>query len=104
MLGGLQIEMVLWTMCGDLLAASRWTTALTEAGIASSGTSDSFLKVAHLTKTRRAHQITEAALYKFQHVAFQELNGQQDKEEFQKWHDGMIKSSPTYKSWDVIMT
>ena len=66
MLGGLHIEMVLWTMCGDLLAASRWTTALTEAGIASSGTSDSFLKVVHLTKTRRAHQITEAALYKFQ--------------------------------------
>ena len=64
MLGGLQIEMVLWTMCGDLLAASGWTTALTEAGIASSGTSDSSLKVAHLTKTRRAHQITKAALYK----------------------------------------
>ena len=33
--GGLQIEMMLWTMCGDLLALSDWTTALTEAGIAS---------------------------------------------------------------------
>ena len=68
--GRLQTEMVLWTMCGDLLAASRWTTALPEARIASSGTSDSFPKVAHLTKTRRAHQITVAALYKLQHVAF----------------------------------
>ena len=76
--------MVLWTMCGDLLALSGWTTALTEAGIASSGTSDSFLKVAHLTQTRRAHQVTAAALRKLQHVAFQELNGQQDEEEFQK--------------------
>jgi len=84
MLGGLHIEMVLWTMCGDLLAASGWTTALTEAGIASSGTSDSFLKAAHLTKTRRAHQITVAALYKLQRVAFQELNGHHDEEEFQK--------------------
>ena len=93
MLGGLHIEMVLWTMCGDLLAASGWTTALTDAGIASSGTSDSFLKVAHLTKTRRAHQITVAALYKLQHVAFEELNGQPDEEEFQKWHDGMINTA-----------
>ena len=50
MLGGLHIEMMLWTMCGDLLALSDWTTALTEAGIMSSGTSDFFLKVAHLTK------------------------------------------------------
>ena len=103
MLGGLHIEMVLSTMCGDLVALSGRTTALTEAGIAPSVTSDSFLKVAHLTKTRRAHQVTAAALYKLQHVAFRELNGQQDEEEFQKWHDGMIKTSPTYRFWDMIM-
>ena len=60
MLGGLHIEMTLWSLCGDLLATSGWTSALTEAGIASTGTSDSFLRVAHLTKTRRAHQITAA--------------------------------------------
>ena len=108
MLGGLHIEMVLLTMCGDLLALSGWTTALTEEGIVSSGTSESFLnpftprdspltclagfgrfgrqrvKVAHLTKTRCAHQVIAAALYKLQHVAFQELNAQQDEEEFQK--------------------
>ena len=58
------------SMCGDLLALSGWTTALTEAGIASSGTSDSSLKVAHFTKTTRAHQVNTAALYKLQHVAF----------------------------------
>jgi len=90
-------------MCGDLLAASGWTTALSEAGIASSGTLDSFLKVAHLTKTRPGHQITVAALYKLQHAAFEELNGQQDEEEFQKWHDGMIKASLTYTFWNMIM-
>ena len=85
MLGGLHIEIVLWTMRGDLLALSVWTTALTEAGIGSSGTSDSSLKAAHFTKTRRDHQVTAAAMYKLQHVAFQELIGQQDDEEFQKW-------------------
>ena len=56
-LGCLHIEMVLWAMCGDLLAASGWTTLLTEAGISSSGTLESWFEVAHLTKTRRAHQI-----------------------------------------------
>lgn len=61
MLGGLHIEMALWSLCSDLLDASGWTTALTEAGIASSGTADSFLKVVHLTKTRRVHQITTVA-------------------------------------------
>ena len=73
-------------MCGDLLALSGWTTVLTETGIASSGTSDSSLKVVHFTKTTRAHQVNVAALYKLQHVVSQELIGQQDEEEFQKWH------------------
>ena len=103
MLGGLHFEMALSSLCGDLLAAPGWTLALTEAGIASTGTSDSFLRVAHLTKTRRAHQITAVALHKMQHVAFAKHIGQHDKEEFQKWHDGMIKTSATYKFWFMIM-
>ena len=39
-------------MCGDLLEASGVATALAEAGVASTGTSDSFPNVTHLTKTR----------------------------------------------------
>ncbi|KAL9968945.1 hypothetical protein ACROYT_G021097 [Oculina patagonica] len=34
---------------------------------------------------------------------FAKLDGQHDDEEFQKWHDGMIKNSPTYKFWFLIM-
>lgn len=102
MLGGLRIEMVLCrTMCGDLLAASGWTTAITEAGIASSGTSDSFLKVAYLTKTRGAHQITVAALYKLQHAAFQELNGQHDDEEEE---GGLVLIIPQWKKTPSAVT
>jgi len=58
MLGGLYTEMALWNTLGDLLEGSGWTTALTEAQTASSGTADSFLKVAHLAGTRHAHQVT----------------------------------------------
>lgn len=52
MLGGLHIEMALWSLLGDMLDGSGWTAALVEANVASSGVADSFLKVTHLTRTR----------------------------------------------------
>ena len=52
MLGGLHIEMALWSVLGDLLDGSGWTVALTEADVASSGVADSFLNASHLTRTR----------------------------------------------------
>ena len=50
MFGGLHLEMGMWNMLGNYLACSGWTTALTDAGIATSGTVDSFLKSSHLTR------------------------------------------------------
>ena len=41
MFGGLHIEMSLWNTLGNYLADSGWTTSLTEAGIATSGTAAS---------------------------------------------------------------
>ena len=58
MLGGLHIEMALWSTLGDVLEGSGWTSALTESEVASSGTADSYLKVSHLARTRHAHQVT----------------------------------------------
>ncbi|KAK3883433.1 hypothetical protein Pcinc_012266 [Petrolisthes cinctipes] len=64
MLGGLHTEMALWNTLGDVLDGSGWTTALTEAGVASPGTANSYLKVAHLTRTGHAHQTTFLTLHK----------------------------------------
>ena len=50
-------------LLGDWLEDSGWTNALVQAGIASSGTSKSFINVSHVTKTRHAHQVTAASLY-----------------------------------------
>ena len=47
-LGGLHTEMALWRTLRDVLEGSGWTTALTEAEIASSGIVDSFRNVSHL--------------------------------------------------------
>ena len=63
MFGGLHIEMAALKLIGDLLAGSGWTAALVEAGIATSGTADSFLKVSHVTKTCHAHKVNAGSLY-----------------------------------------
>lgn len=62
MFGGLHIEMCVLKILGDLLEDSGWTGALVHAGVATSGTADAFLKASHVTRTRRAHQITATSL------------------------------------------
>lgn len=44
--------------------------ALVQANITSAGTVDSFLRAAHVARTRNAHQVTAAALYILQHRAY----------------------------------
>ena len=103
MLGGLHIEMAFWSLCGDMLESSGWTTALSEAGVASSGTADPFLKVSHLTRTRHAHQVTALALSKLQCDAFVTCNDESDDEAFAKWRSNLLERSPTFKFWDMIL-
>ena len=100
MLGGLHTEMALWKTLGDILEGSGWTTALTEAEIASSGIVDSFLNVAHLARTRHAHQVTITALYKLQQEAYLQSN---TNISLLAWRDKMCQSSPTFMFWDFIL-
>ena len=95
MFGGLHIEMAMWTSYGDYLGGSGWTNALTEAGIASSGTADSFLKASHLTRTRHAHQVTALALAKLQEDAFLRTEGAHNDEARESWRQEMIQPSST---------
>ena len=103
MLGGLHTKMALWNTLGGVLEGSGWTTALTEAEVASSGTADSYLKAAHLTRTRRAHQITLLTLHNLQSEAFMLSDGPKDEESFTAWKNNMQKRSPTFMYWDLIM-
>ena len=100
MFGGLHLEMAMWNMLGSYLTDSGWTVALTEAGIASSGVAESFLTVSHLTRTRHAHQVTVAALYKLQREAFS-LSGETS---FETWRLRMIEEAPTFQFWDTVMS
>ena len=100
--GGLHIEMAMRKTFGDYLEGSGWTTALTDAGIASSGTADSFLKSSHLTRTRHAHQVTALALAKLQEDAY--LHAVESREMDRKeWSDTQKWKSPTFQYWDTIL-
>ena len=84
-LGDLHTEIALWNTVGDLLDGSGWTTALAEAGVASAGTADSFLKVTHLTRTRHAHQVTLLTLRNLLKEAFLKNKGSTDGHSFMAW-------------------
>ena len=100
MLGGLHTEMALWNTLGDVLEDSGRTTALVEAEVASTGIAASFVKVAHLTRTRHAHQITLLALKMLQHEAFVQSGCHESKE---AWVKAMCTESPTFMYWDFIL-
>ena len=89
-LGGLHIEMAAFKAIGNLLKESGWTAVLTEAGIASSGTAESFLTASSVTKTKFAHQVTACALYKMLQCAYdrykKENSSDSDINEFEYWN------------------
>ena len=58
MLGGLHIEMAAFKVLGNWLDGSGWMSIIADAGVKSTRVADSFIKASHLTRTRRAHQIT----------------------------------------------
>ena len=51
MLGGLHVEMAALKTLGNLQEGCGRTEALVQAGVATSGTADSFLKASYVTRT-----------------------------------------------------
>lgn len=101
MFGGLHIKMALWSTIGDFLKF-RWTTALCEAEVASSGTADSFLRASHLTRTRHSYQIIALTLSKLQHEAWESMISQ-EVISFECWKKTMISKSPTFQYWNIVL-
>jgi len=63
MLGGLHIEMALWSTMGDLLLGSEWPKALNEAGLVKTQeAATAFLKASDPMRTRYAHQVIVVVL------------------------------------------
>jgi hypothetical protein len=69
--GGLHIESGFLKLTEKRLEGSGWTVALADANVATTGTAESFLKVASVTRTRRAHQVSACSLYVLLKRAYQ---------------------------------
>ena len=108
MFGGMHIEMAAFKALGNLLECSGWTEALVQAGVATSGTADSFLKVSHLTRTRRAHQVTASSLYLLLEDAYNDyckgIREDSDKVlSLEKWCIDRAGMCPHFQFWYIVL-
>ena len=107
-LGGVHIEMAAFKTIGNLLKESGWIAVLTEAGIASSGTAESFLSASNVTKTRLAHQVMACTLYKLLQCAYNQYKDDystaSDIEEFENWRTEKENSHPQFHFWSQVLT
>ena len=86
-----------------MLDCSRWTSVLTEATVAKPGTSDSKLKAAHITRTRKAHEITRLALFILQKEVYEWFDSALLKVFFELWQNNMASKSPMFQFWNLIL-
>ena len=104
---GLHIETAALKALGDLLESSGWTHAPILASLATTGTADSFLKASHVTRTRRAHQITTCSLYLLQQKAYTEnCNGVEEgcnRMSLEDFCDQWVEACPLFLFWSIIL-
>eukprot|EP00112_Aurelia_sp_Birch-Aquarium-sp1_P024416 Seg771.7 transcript_id=Seg771.7/GoldUCD/mRNA.D3Y31 product="hypothetical protein" protein_id=Seg771.7/GoldUCD/D3Y31 len=108
MLGGLHIEMAYQKAIGDWLQGSGWVSVIEQASIASSGTAESFLKASHLSRTRRMHQVSAAALHLAKLHAYEEYcnstsAGNEDPQSIEEWQRGKEANVPQFKYWNTVL-
>ena len=104
MLGGLHIEMAALKLLGDWLDGSGWTSALEAAEVATGGAADSVIKAMHVTRTRRARQVTAASLFILQNKAYSDyvetLENDEEPLQFTDWVNTMSKERPQFLYWN----
>lgn len=107
MFGGLHIEMAAFNALGKWVDGSGLIEALTNASVASPGVAESFLSASHVTRTRRAHQVTAAALHILAHNAYNEFCECKDTQRpvlpFSLWRDEKSKKHPQFQYWSLVM-
>ena len=107
MLGGLHIEKAALSTVGDCLKGSGWASALVQADVTTPGTADSCLMVSHITRTRRAHQITLTSLFILKKRAYENyrLTLEENKVavSFEIWCKERASRSPHFRYWEIVM-
>ena len=104
MFGGLHIEMAALRTMGDWL---QWLVeALVQVEITRAGTADAFLRAAHVPHTRRAHQVTAAALYTLQYWVYNNRDTDTEDEPlgFDEWYSEREESCPQLQYCATVMS
>ena len=85
----------------------RCTHTGIQASLATPGIADSFLKASHVTRTRRAHQITACSLYLLQQKAHTEnSNGVEEgcnKTSLEDWCDQRVETCSLFLFWSITL-
>ena len=107
MLGGLHIEMAAFKALGKWVLGSGWCEALTNATVTSPGIANSFLIASHITRTRRAHQVTAASLHLLMKKAYEEYSKTEDIDgparPFDEWREESMKRCPQFLYWATVL-
>ena len=107
MFGGMHIESAALETVGNILESSGWTGALVQACVPTSGKADSFLKAAHITRTKRAHQVTACFLYLALEEAHQEhvktTEPNTEPMGLEDWCTFQQESQPMFKFWSLVL-
>ena len=96
MLGALHIEMVLLSCFGDWFQDSGSTTALSNAGVTSSG-NDSLLSGHEFGKTKYVHQVTALTLCQLMKDAFEQSKKEDCTLNFAEWRASKELESPQFQ-------
>ena len=103
MLGTMHTEKMVYTLLGDWLSGSGWTTLLDKACVATRGSAQSFLAASHITRTRYAHQVTSLALFYLLQLAFGSYLEQHDDTTppltRNEWVEQQCKLQPQFSYW-----
>ena len=101
MLGGLHIEMVIFSMLGKLLDGSGWCKAITDAGITTSGKAKALISASHVKHTSYAHQVTVAALHELKNLHISTTLNQMTLDD--EWSIKMTEEHPKSHYWSMVM-
>ena len=100
MLGGLHIEMALWSTMGDILLGSGWRKTMNEAGLVKTqAAATTFLKTSNPMRSRYAHQLTGVVI---DSLLKQVYEGSGTDMTLDDWAVVASQESPTFKCWLLI--
>ena len=100
MLGGLHIEKAALGLPGELLKGCGWVEMISGSGVYKKGRAESFLGVSDITRTRRAHQVTAASLYRMLLNAYEPWHFEYTLEE---WITKRTQESKQFHFWCIVL-